>query len=476
MSIRFINTTTRLPVDGEIYDEFLKTMRPAFRDAIQPRPGQHDAHVDVFFVDEQDLERERIEGETDLLGVYFPLHPEFHRSIIKVSPEKVWDACASFESTLPQIRRYPTLLNAVVIHELAHWIMDDSGTHDHDVVPWKWWAENRPGHNLPTSSHMHSRCSIHAKWQRLRHFIEESLANAFTLKQKLRQPELDFLKAFMATEPEGYKQGGLWSGDLQSTLRTAQTWASFKQDGDAARWNFVFDEIGTPVEELVEQLRSNQSIDAVDFEREFHRHLESRVDAWRNEYQRSAPGSQQHKNWDERLNGTFGVYETLTTWGNLKPSRRLVLLKQWAANGEIDAVHKLNHTLAEIAEAEGDYVKALQHLRDRLAHLPQVYPGRDDLVERDTTLINAWIGRVQALIGQQPGNSPTANATRDSRPSPERDERANIADGRGQVPCEFCKTRKATVEVKRWDTWMMKSWSIPACSVCAPHHEQTWMT
>jgi hypothetical protein len=48
----------------------------------------------------------------------------------------------------------------------------------------------------------------------------------------------------------------------------------------------------------------------------------------------------------------------------------------------------------------------------------------------------------------------------------------------GQL-CEFCKIRMATEQVERCDTWLplgKNSWSIPACSVCAPHHQQTCLT
>ncbi len=42
--------------------------------------------------------------------------------------------------------------------------------------------------------------------------------------------------------------------------------------------------------------------------------------------------------------------------------------------------------------------------------------------------------------------------------------------------CEFCKSSIATEQVDRWDTWSMKSWTIPACSKCAPRNQQTWLT
>ncbi|QJD29029.1 hypothetical protein [Methylococcus geothermalis] len=55
-------------------------------------------------------------------------------------------------------------------------------------------------------------------------------------------------------------------------------------------------------------------------------------------------------------------------------------------------------------------------------------------------------------------------------------ERHKIIEGMENKLCEFCKIRIATEEVARWDTWLRSDWSIPACSVCAPHHQQTWFT
>ncbi|MEI6747170.1 MAG: hypothetical protein WCL34_14495 [Methylococcaceae bacterium] len=57
------------------------------------------------------------------------------------------------------------------------------------------------------------------------------------------------------------------------------------------------------------------------------------------------------------------------------------------------------------------------------------------------------------------------------------DTREETLDNNTQkILCMFCKTRVATEQVKRWDTWLMKQWFEPACSVCAPHNQQTWVT
>jgi hypothetical protein len=53
---------------------------------------------------------------------------------------------------------------------------------------------------------------------------------------------------------------------------------------------------------------------------------------------------------------------------------------------------------------------------------------------------------------------------------------ANNENDTSKILCEFCKNRTATEQVERWDTWLMKSWSIPACSDCASRNQQNWMT
>jgi hypothetical protein len=375
MSIRFINTTTRLPVDGEIENEFLETIHPAFRDAIKPWRPPHEANVDVFFVSERDLdlERERLEGETDVLGVYFPFHPEFHRPIIKVSPEKVWDACKSFPGTLPRVRRYHALLVKVVIHELAHWIMDP---YPDELISEHWLKHDEPHFlNLSHIERVYSGTPRHPKWRRPRHFIEESLANAFVLKQKFSVQDLDFLKEFIADQPDGYKRGGLWSGDLDTTIETAQSWARFKRYGDDARWNFVFDEAGTPVEKIVGRLDEGQFIRSVDFVREFHQHLASRVGTWQSQYQASAPGSQQQEDWNTHLND---VFDELTSRADLTPPDRVAFLKQRAAHGSAQAVDELRKLHAGTAKATASCVPAT------------AAPNQPFLTSRDD--IDAWMG------------------------------------------------------------------------------------
>ena len=385
MSIRFINTTTNLPVDLEIEKIFRKTIRPTFQKSVES--AQHLDHVDIFFVNEKHLDRERKKLDLDnkdnkdnkdhngmdILGVYFSLHSEFHRPVIMVSPEKVMKACVSFKknnaNALSLPRLYPSLLIAVVIHELAHWIMDDDSIKDHDVTPWNWLTsrlEKDIEYNFDYSHHLASGCDRHSTWRHLRQFIEESLANAFVLKQKLDAEELNFLEAFISTQPQGYKQGVLWSGDLKATLKTAQTWAKFKRDGDSSRWRFIFDEKFPPVSRLVYSLQQGKSIQSADFVDDFYKYLVEHVSEWQSEYKKGKTA------WGEHLNRTFGVFYTLTTLGKfhgIQPEERLQYLELWAGNGSKEAIDELNKTLSETAARDENYALAVELQRNRLGNL-----------------------------------------------------------------------------------------------------------
>jgi len=48
--------------------------------------------------------------------------------------------------------------------------------------------------------------------------------------------------------------------------------------------------------------------------------------------------------------------------------------------------------------------------------------------------------------------------------------------GQNERLCEFCNTRSATTKVKRWDTWINKTWYVSSCGECAKHNQQDWLT
>ena len=55
MKIRFINTTTKSPVDKKIEKKFHNTINGAYKKAVES--AQHQEYIDVFFVNEEELNK-----------------------------------------------------------------------------------------------------------------------------------------------------------------------------------------------------------------------------------------------------------------------------------------------------------------------------------------------------------------------------------------------------------------------------------
>lgn len=399
--IRLINTTTCLPVDKDIEDSFFSIVKPDFISAIKQQA--HANHVDIQFVNQHDLDLERNklkeieEGKSenerncdeskdripdmDLLGVYFPHHPANHCPVIKVSPEKVMDVCLSLRAkhgvVLPLKNLYPTILHAVVIHELAHWLMDKDSAHNHHhcTAPWEWLVrtlEDDPQydfHNRGNHCHFHGK-DIPPKLRQWRHVVEESLANAFVLKQKFKADEIDALRAFIELQPPAYRAGLRWKSNLTGLLNTAASWSDFK-DGviDRRREDLMFSE-PTPLEVLVGRLGSaNENIGSFNFKTEFYRHKVLRLPAWQKAFEKDK------YQWDDFLNGTFGVLHTFVHWGSFhgtSQKKRLDYLRQWSENGSAEGFDELNKALSEDAEEKGEFGEALKFQHARLANLDEL--------------------------------------------------------------------------------------------------------
>jgi len=311
MKIRFINTTTTLPVDKNIKKKFCATIANDYKKAV--KSAQYQEYMNIFFVNEEELDRERkvltneeTEGGIDRLGIYIHQHPKHDNlNIIKICPEKIKATCDSFPNrdfSQPDI--YPTLLAAVVIHELAHALMCSSSEAKIDPLPWEWLINRQQieCHYNFKLTYIYQKCKT--DWGSDRHFIEESLANAFVLKQNTTRQELNFLKKFTAGQPDGYKQGDRWSGNLNSTIKTAQTWKSFKSRVDHDEWYFVFDEKNTPAKNLVNSLKTinlEKSIPSFDFLSEYDQHLINHIGT------RNLRCEKDSDDWDKNLKTIFGV-------------------------------------------------------------------------------------------------------------------------------------------------------------------------
>jgi hypothetical protein len=274
--VRLINTSTALPVDETLEKAFFRIVDPAFMRTIKKQ--RREAYVDVLLVDRDDLPSDdsmRRDGipDTDLLGIYVPHDQYSHRPMIKVSPERVLDACQPWNQkmgdVLPFAERYPALLYAVIIHELAHFLMDDRTLFDKYCRARSWtenirWLEDNAANktngewaNEPVPD---SDCEkwVHKKLKSLRHrcdvkmqsienwtnkhstvalplqeqckMVEESLANAFALKQTFGNRHLEALRVFINSQSKPYKTGLKWHGDLRQLLGMASIWRRFKSD------------------------------------------------------------------------------------------------------------------------------------------------------------------------------------------------------------------------------------------------------
>lgn len=428
--IRLINTTTCLPIDRTLEDLFFSIIKPNFLHAVTEQRREN--HIDVQFVSKEDLDQDRMRMRTiednqyeedilnmDLLGVYFSHHPDYHRSVIKVSPEKVMAACQQIkiqlEITLPLKDLYPVILHAVVIHELAHSLMDYDSSGNHCNTPWNWLAncleEDPKRHYLENldhyfgSHHCHSPNKIAPKLRQWRHIIEESLANAFVLKQSFNSAQLEVLNKFIESQPPAYKAGLKWKSDLPELLETGASWSDFKKDCFRSQWDLLYCETGvkTTLETVVERLKNTESIGSFNFKNEFHQYLVSRVPVWQSEFDVN------NEKWVELLNGTFGVLRTLAFDSNSNDSlTKKDYLATRAANlrfmdDQDRYAPEAYHALDEYKKIEsklnverGDCKKALENERSRLGyynsrrgcHDPKILEEIERSISEITAMLN----------------------------------------------------------------------------------------
>ena len=383
--IRLINTTTRLPVDKDLEASFFKIIVPSFKTAILKRYDEY--HLDVFFVckDDPDLDldlRRRESNDSDkipdmdLLGVYFTHHPDYHRPVIKICPELIMETCQSLivkgwaKQSFELL--YPTILHSVIIHELAHSLMD------HEVyeseVSWRWLAK----HIDPKVVYKYScNCPYHRDiskdLRKSKRIVEESLANAFVLKQRFNESQLVDLVSFMLHQPNGYSAGPNWKAPLPKLLDTASSWGNFKHrilyrphlKLALENTDNPVSVKGNPLEVLVERLQIPNDITdfSYDFNRLFFDYLEKKLDSWLNDY------AQYQILGREFLNGPFGVLSTLSSLSISDPKNRLKYLRNWAGNGSAEAVDILNKLESDLL-APGMKTEALEFQKLRQANHP----------------------------------------------------------------------------------------------------------
>jgi hypothetical protein len=194
--------------------------------------------------------------------------------MIRVFPERVLTACEPWRRKMEEsgqvltfAERYPTLLYKVIIHELAHYLMD-AQPFSRKCRPGSWTeymvqldrnadtplqgpeGDNHPvadserdkwlRRNLAVQAHICevAEKSLKARKDKNSHWllplrdqcsiIEESLANALALRQSFGEDHLAAIRVFVESQSEPYQLGLRWHGDLGLLLDMAATWRGFK--------------------------------------------------------------------------------------------------------------------------------------------------------------------------------------------------------------------------------------------------------
>jgi len=243
---------------------------------------------------------------------------------------------------------------AVAIHELAHAMMDGERSHDLDYrTTWQWltdrFDDGQKDIFCVPPDHVGQRCDDGGRTggenmprvRRIKHVLEESLANAFALRQRFSDGERIAVTAFVSGQSPPYRAGLNWLHlDDDALAQTARSWSRFRRDlpgptrNTPGRLKRVYEEGRTPLELLADRLASKVSkpiSGPVDFEADFLRHLAARLPAWQAEYQKCG-----ENNYDDRfLNYYCGVYERLAIHADHVGDDKLVLalLVQWENNG-----------------------------------------------------------------------------------------------------------------------------------------------
>jgi len=235
--IRFINTSTAFPFDKELTKEFNQVFNKDYLKRLEPRNGQVGTQIDIFFVDEQEIDTERsyskkddeIDGEfdMDLIGLHVPCHSIYKKETILICPEKIMNRSLSLASAFTHSYShkdiYKTLICGVIIHELAHWIMCEGSV-------WSTFPTWQKGNNNTTTSVVVNNKTKHPiTSSQCGKVIEESLANAFIFINNFSTQGNVILEEFIKRQSPPYKAGLNWDATKNLIITsTMSKWCGFK--------------------------------------------------------------------------------------------------------------------------------------------------------------------------------------------------------------------------------------------------------
>jgi hypothetical protein len=136
----------------------------------------------------------------------------------------------------------------------------------------------------------------------------------------------------------------------------------------------------------------------------------------------------------------------------------------------LDSENNIWRTFDSASSAEVEYfAQIFAHVLFRESHEHGKIQCMDTLATRQPAHYTTYLSRTHVAVAD------LAKELYDAR------RRARTASTfQGSQPqslkkCTWCR-RVATTSVARWDTWLMKSWSLPSCERCARTNQQTWLT
>ena len=337
--ISFVNTTTTLPIDSEAIDFFFKVLSPQvlnicgnfydmpipiycvsakeldfYRNLVLQNP---DNPIDIrkYTAETRDLdvylEKEDIEFNPDLLGVFIPKSKEHEcNSIIMISPEKIMKAAFDFKK-IEKITKnkdlheiYLIFFATVVLHELGHWVMSNN---EPDRRASAKWIANGLDEESNKQRYLDilfrdNRCESNNdkawtrkySWEKL---IEESLANRFVLIHSWKSNQEKLVWKFISKQPQEYSAAISWK-ETKSIKDTICSWKRFK-------WEKVIDDTlkkydlnNTFLKDFESKLLSHKKINSFNFNLNWLKFCKTHIDEWL-------------KNPDALLWDTFGILYSL---------------------------------------------------------------------------------------------------------------------------------------------------------------------
>lgn len=356
--ISFVNTTTTLPADTEVVDFFFQVLSPQvmnvcgnfydtpipiycvsakeldfYRNLVLQNP---DNPIDIrkYTAETRDLcidpEKENIEFNPDLLGVFIPKSKEHKcNSIIMVSPEKVMKASFDFKK-IEKITKnkdlyeiYLIFFVTVVLHEIGHWVMsknepdhrasakwianrlDEGGDDDQRYLNILFEHEHYCGDNDIAWTRNYT-------WEKL---IEESLANRFVLLHNWKNNQKKLIWKFISKQPQEYSAAVSWK-ETKSIKDTICSWKRFKWEKVIDDTLKKYDSNNTFLKDFESKLLSHKKINSFNFNLNWLKFCKTHIYEWL-------------KNYDAILWDTFGVlYNLIDHEKDLHPLKAIEFAKK----------------------------------------------------------------------------------------------------------------------------------------------------